>query len=187
MVKKWKTLKRVRGENYRIFSVDSVERESQITGKSGNFFLVDSPNWITVVPVIYREDGVKCFLMVKQYRHGSDSITLEFPAGMVDPGEDTLITAKRELLEETGYRAEHIIKIGKVNPNPAFMTNSTSTFLATDLELISSQNLDEHEEIEVLLVPVKEFEEKIGGEEVNSAITIQAYHFYLKATLSKRS
>ncbi len=64
--------------------------------------------------------------MVKQYRHGSDSITLEFPAGMVDPGEDAKETAKRELLEETGYTSQSIVLVGKVNPNPAFMTNITS-------------------------------------------------------------
>lgn len=187
MVGKWKTLDRSRGQNYRIFNVDSVVRESELTGNKGEFYLVDSPDWITIVPIIKNKVGEDSFLMVKQYRHGSDSITLEFPAGMVDPGEDKSNTAKRELLEETGYKAGSIKLIGCINPNPAFMTNKTSTFLAEDLNLVSDQNLDEHEEIEVVYVPVKEFEDKIGGDEVNSAITIQAYYFYLRATLSRHS
>lgn len=187
MVKKWKTLERKTGEDYRIFTVDSVHRESQVSGKSSNFFLVNSPDWITIIPVITDENGNKSFLMVKQYRHGSDCITLEFPAGMVDPGEDSLETAKRELLEETGYMADSIKQIGKVNPNPAFMTNSTTTFIAEGLKLVSGQDLDEHEEIEVVKVPVEQFRKKVGGEEVNSAITIQAYYFYLNTTLSIHS
>lgn len=187
MVKKWKTLSRNKGQNYRIFKVDSVIRESELTGNNGEFYLVDSPDWITIVPVIEGDDGEKHFLLVKQYRHGSDSITLEFPAGMVDPGEESINTAERELLEETGYKADSIKLLSCINPNPAFMTNRTSTFLAENLTMVSEQNLDEHEEIEVVTVPVKEFEKKIGGPEVNSAITIQAYYFYLRSTLSRHS
>ncbi|MBN2618169.1 MAG: NUDIX hydrolase [Spirochaetales bacterium] len=180
MIKKWKTLKRVSLGDYRIFKTDLVERESSITGKKGDFFLVNSPNWVTIVPEIVNEDGKKCFLLVKQYRHGSDSITLEFPAGMVDPNEDSFETAKRELLEETGYIGE-IILAGSINPNPAFMTNKTSTYIGRNLKKISNQDLDEHEEIETVIMPVEEFHNLVGGTEVNSAITIQAYYFYLKS------
>ncbi len=187
MVKRWKTLKNTVGENYRIFSVDRVQRESRETGITGEFFLVNSPNWITTIPIIINERKEKCFLLVKQYRHGSDSVTLEFPAGMVDPGEDSLKTAERELLEETGYSAGKIELLGCVNPNPAFMTNKTSTFLASDLTSVSNQSLDEHEEIDVVIMPVDEFHKKVGGEEVNSAITIQAYYFYLNSTHAKHS
>ncbi len=187
MIKKWKTLKKIRGKDYRIFSVDTVERQSQISGNKGDFFLVNSPDWITVVPIITDENGEKFFLMVRQYRHGSDSLTLEFPAGMVDPGEDSLETAKRELREETGYTPGKIMLAGEVNPNPAFMTNRTTTFIATDLVKSGQQSLDEHEEIDIELVPVESFHKKVGGSEVNSAITIQAYYFYLNSTLSKHS
>ncbi len=185
MIKKWNTLSQNRKADFRIFNVDSVKRESQLSGKQGEFYLVNAPNWVTIVPELVDENGVKCFLMVKQYRHGSDSLTLEFPAGMVDQGEDALDTAKRELLEETGYNSKDIKLAGVVNPNPAFMTNITSTFIAKDLVKSDIQKLDEHEEIDFVLVPQEKFEEKVGGEEVNSAITIQAFYFYKKSTLSK--
>ena len=181
MVKKWKTLGQIDKADYKIFNLIRVNRASAIDDKKGEFVLVDSPNWVMVIPVVINSAGEECFLMVRQYRHGSDSITLEFPAGMVDRGEESITAAKRELLEETGYKPETIEKVGSVNPNPAFMTNKTTTYVAKGLKLISEQKLDQNEEIEVVIVPQKEFESKIGGNEVNSAITIQSYYFYLKS------
>lgn len=179
MVKKWITRSIEVLSDYRIFKTSKVNRESQISGKSSDFFIVEAPNWITVVPEITIDDK-KHFILVKQYRHGSNSLTLEFPAGMVDDGEDLIETAKRELLEETGFEAGDIKQVSTVNPNPAFMTNSTSTFVASNLKRVADQCLDEHEEIEIVIMPVDEFEKLVGGETVNSAITIQAYYFYLK-------
>lgn len=181
MVKKWKSSSREFLEDYRIFKTYKVCRESAITGKKGNFFQVEPPEWAMIIPLLKDSDGEDCFLMVRQYRHGSDSITLEFPAGMVDPGEKPFDAAIRELTEETGYKAGKVYEIGCINPNPAFMTNSVTTFLATDLTETGIQSLDEHEEIETILVPVKEFDKLIGGPEVNSAITLQAYLFYLRS------
>lgn len=181
MIKKWLSSRRKRMGDYRIFKVDSVVRKSPDSGVEGTFFLVDSPDWMTIIPLVKNDLGEDCFLMVKQYRHGSDSITLEFPAGMVDPGEEAIETAVRELSEETGFKSSDIQKIGSINPNPAFMTNKTTTFLARDLEKIGQQHLDEHEEIECVFVPIKEFDSMVGGEVVNSAITIQSYYFYLRS------
>ncbi|MGL1894439.1 MAG: NUDIX hydrolase [Spirochaetaceae bacterium] len=184
MIKKWKTLnKKLRGD-YRIFKTFAVDRQSSNGEKKAEFYLVESPDWMTIVPVLKNEEGIECFLMVKQYRHGSDSITLEFPAGMVDPGEDSYNTAARELSEETGYKAESITLVSEINPNPAFMTNKTSTFVARGLTKSGEQNLDEHEEIETLLVPTRDFESMVGGDMVNSAIMVQAYYFYQKSLKS---
>lgn len=179
MVKKWITRSVEVLSDYRIFKTSRVHRESQISGNGSDFYIVEAPNWITVVPEIM-VDNEKHFILVKQYRHGSDSLTLEFPAGMVDDGEDLLDTAKRELLEETGFEARDIKQVSTVNPNPAFMTNSTSTFVAKNLKRVSDQSLDEHEEIEIVTMPVSEFDKLVGGNLINSAITIQAYYFYLK-------
>ncbi len=181
MIEKWETLERKALSDYRIFRTSSVIRKSRETGIKGEFFLVTPPNWIMVIPLLKNSEGQDCFLMVKQYRHGSDSVTLEFPAGMVDPGEVSMDAVIRELSEETGYVSESIVKVGEVNPNPAFMENKTSTYVARDLKKITGQSLDEHEEIETLLVPVNEFDKMVGGPMVNSAITLQAYLFYLRS------
>lgn len=179
-MKNWLSTNRKRLGDFKIFSIDSIKRTSPDTGISGEFYLVTPPEWMMVIPVLRNEKDEECFLLVKQYRHGSDSVTLEFPAGMVEPDEEVKTTAVRELAEETGYEAGFVQKIGQINPNPAFMTNSTTTFIAKDLVKTGVQQLDEHEEIETLLMPIIEFDKLVGGPQVNSAITLQAYLFYLR-------
>ena len=89
------------------------------TGKRHSFYRIDSADWVNVVPVTPAGEIV----MVRQYRHGLRDVTLEIPGGMVDPGETPEQAAARELLEETGYRAERLEALGSVNPNPALFGN----------------------------------------------------------------
>ena len=94
--------------------------------------------------------------MVKQYRHGICDVLLEFPGGIVEDGEDPKDGAKRELLEETGYRASRWIEVGQIFPNPALQTNTLHCYLALDAEKVSGQSLDAGEDIEVQLMPLDE-------------------------------
>jgi len=169
----------------RIFKVKSVWREAA-ENRKGQFTVIDSPDWVTILPIVKNNQGNDCFLIVRQYRHGCASLTKEFPAGMIDQGEEPLEAAIRELEEETGYRAEKITQIGCINPNPAFMSNHSYTFLAEGLTPSGRKNLDENEMIDMELVPVKELEEQMGTGMYNSAITIQAWYWFLKSDLSKK-
>src|SRR5438445_13898356 len=64
-----------------------------------DYYIIENRGWVGIVPVT--EDGL--FLINKQYKHGIGRVVLEFPAGAIDPHEeDPLITARRELMEETG-------------------------------------------------------------------------------------
>ena len=163
----------------RIFKVKSVWREAA-ENRKGQFTVIDSPNWVTILPIVKNSKGNDCFLIVRQFRHGSASLTKEFPAGMIDEGEKPLQAAIRELEEETGYKAGKMTQIGSINPNPAFMSNESFTFLAEELTPTGNMNLDEHEMIDMELVPVREVAEEMGTGMYNSAITIQAWYWYLK-------
>jgi 8-oxo-dGTP pyrophosphatase MutT (NUDIX family) len=93
-------------------------------------------------------------VLVKQYRHGVCDVLWELPGGVVEDGEDPTDGARRELLEETGYRALDLIPVGQLYPNPALQTNTLYCFLALDVEKVGEQNLDAGEDIEVHLVPL---------------------------------
>jgi ADP-ribose pyrophosphatase len=137
-------------------------------GRRGEFWILDAPDWVNVVPVVQTADGA-AFVMVRQYRHGADMITTEFPAGTVERGEDPAAAAARELREETGWRAGRLTLLGRVQPNPAFMGNWCSTYLAEDLVREGETDLDELEALESLTLPVAVVGERMGrGEYVNS-------------------
>jgi len=125
---------------------DVVKGEKTETGLEP--VLVRAPDWATVV---VEENGK--FLTVEQFRYGAGRDVVEFPCGMVEPGENPEAAARRELEEETGIRLPEgfrLLKLGETNPNPAFMTNTMHYFYA-GLDGVSyvqaSQNLDEHERL----------------------------------------
>ena len=119
-----------------------------------NPYVIETGTWVNVIALTKNKEVV----LVSQYRHGVKQVLLELPAGVMDPkDENPLQTAKRELMEETGYTSENFIQVGKVYPNPATHNNLTYSFLALDVEKVSQQNLDETEEIEISLMPFGEF------------------------------
>jgi 8-oxo-dGTP pyrophosphatase MutT (NUDIX family) len=143
-----------------VFTVCERRSESP-DGRAASFTVLDCPDWATVVPLLDGPEGPS-FLMVRQYRHGSDSVSLEFPGGVVEAGEAPLAAAARELAEETGYSAGRIVEVGSPSPNPAIMSNSFHVFLATGLKPSGSQDLDEHEIVDALVVPAAEVRAGMG-------------------------
>ena len=114
--------------------------------------VLESVDWINIVAVTCDHQLV----MVKQYRFGVESCTLETAGGIVDAGEESLQAAKRELLEETGYGGGTWSYLGAVEPNPAFHPHLCHHYLAKDVELISDQELGGGEAIEVKLCSLDE-------------------------------
>jgi 8-oxo-dGTP pyrophosphatase MutT (NUDIX family) len=149
--------------------------------------VMDAPDWINVIPVLHDERVV----MVRQWRYGVQAPTLEIPGGMVDPGEGSREAAARELLEETGYRAGSLRRLGYTHPNPAFITNQLTTWLATDLEKVSSDREVfgvEGEEIFCELVPLADVPGLIRGAEITHALVVAAFHLLgLDAEWAKRA
>ena len=98
--------------------------------------VLESVDWVNVVAL----DTAGRSVMVRQYRFGTSSITLETPGGMVDPGESPLAAAKRELLEETGYTGERWTSLGAVEPNPAIHNNLCHHFLVEDVQRVGADD-----------------------------------------------
>lgn len=138
---------------------------------------MDAPDWAGVIPVVETPEG-RSFVMIRQFRHGTRHLSIEFPGGIVDPGEAPASAIARELLEETGYRAEMLVPLGVLSPNPAFMTNTFHAFVAEGCVLERAQRLDENEEIEVMLVPEREAIDMIGAEDMGHALMTATLFFY---------
>jgi len=131
----------------------SSSKKPSASEKTKTFSVIETKDWALVVPVIDTPEGKK-FVMVWQWRHGSQCLSLEFPGGVFEAGEKPEEAAARELYEETGYKPQKIKKIGEFSPNPAIMANRIHFFLAEDLQGSGKQKLDEDEYVEVELVDI---------------------------------
>ena len=101
-----------------------------------------------------------------------------FCNGVIEAGEDAATAGLRELREETGFRAKSIRPMGKVYPNPALQNNTCHYLLAEGAELWTETQWDEHEQIEVCLLPVEEVMRQALDGRINHALAINALHFF---------
>jgi len=129
-----------------------IDKCELANGKFLEATVMEFRSWANVVAFTKDQKVV----LVRQYRHGIQDVTLEFPGGIVEDGEDPLEGAKRELLEETGYASDQVIEVGRVYPNPAMQVNHLRCFIAFDAQKVGGQNLDDGEDIEVDLIPLDE-------------------------------
>ena len=174
-VKKWQILSSKEMIDCFIFKVKQNTSKSPLTNREHNFYILDSKNWANII-AITPENKI---IMVRQYRHGVDDITLEIPAGIMeinDPTPET--TIKRELLEEAGYEAKIVIMLGSVFPNPAFLNNMCTTFVARDVIKTKEQNLDNTENIGIEEVELEKIPELIKGGKILHSLTIAAFYLY---------
>ena len=122
-------------------------------------------------------------VMVRQYRFGTASYTLELPGGLVDPDESLVKAAERELEEETGYTCvEKLIPLGKIGQNPVFMDSYVHHFLALDVKLTKQQTLDDGENIEVILMPLEELKFRWQKGEIEHPHSVNALLRYFNST-----
>lgn len=159
----------------RIFRVRRDQSRVPHTARVGTFYVLDSPDWVSVTPITPDDQVV----LVAQFRHGTGQISLETPGGLAEPGEAPIEAAARELREETGYSARNYRILGQTDANPAFMTNRFTAVLAENVTLTDTTAWDEHEELALHLVPLHEIPALIQNGTIRNTYAVLPLLWYL--------
>ena len=177
MPKLWKKVRSTLIGDFRIFKLRSDVSISPRTGKEHDFYVLESVNWVNVIALT----SDRHLVMIEQFRHGSNTVELEIPGGMMDAGEtDPVATAVRELREETGYEGENARLLGKIWSNPAILSNKTFTVLVDNCRLKHDVDWDHGEDLATQLVPVAEIQKLVADEKIgHSLVVVALYHFDL--------
>lgn len=145
--------------------------KENITLKNGvttELDIIRHPGASAIVPAY----GYDQIILIRQYRHAIGEYIWEIPAGTLNKGEDPLECAKRELLEETGYRANFWEKLGVITPVPAYSDEKIHVYFAANLVKEGDQDLDEDEVLDVHRFKVRDVMEMIRRGEIKDSKTI---------------
>ena len=135
------------------------------------------------------------FICVRQYRHGIDEITTEFPAGAIEyldksdvpyiTGDNIIATeeeafeaAKRELVEETGYTSREWKHLMTIPANATLSNSRVHIYAATNCQRVGEQDLDETEFLYVKLLPEEELLKRINGGDFKQSLHVLAYYLF---------
>ncbi len=150
MVRRWKLKNSRSGPKVPLFDVELKHMENPRNAAEIEAIVLHARDTVNVVALTKQRD----LILVEQYRFGIDDSLIELPAGIIEGPEPPMESAKRELLEETGYQSEKWIQIGSSYINPAYVDNRCYHFLALDCETtVQTLQQDELEDLEVHLIP----------------------------------
>ncbi len=169
----WETLEWGEATDFPVFAVREVVRRSPRTGRPGSYTVLHVPSWTNVV-ALTEDDGV---VLVEQYRHGIDSVTLEIPGGVVEPGEEPSAAVVRELLEETGYAGKAPELLGTVHPNPAIQDNACTTWLVRGARRVAEPDPDPGEHLAVHTVARSEIPELLRSGRITHSLVVAAFQW----------
>jgi 8-oxo-dGTP pyrophosphatase MutT (NUDIX family) len=175
MIKPWPKLGSRPLGDFRIFKLRGERKISPRTGVEHEFLVLDSRNWVNVIALT--SDGQ--MVMIEQYRHGSDTVELEIPGGVMDAQETSPVaTAARELREETGFEGENARILGQVFANPAIMSNTCYTVLIENCRGVHPVQFDQGEDLVTQLVPVADVPGLVGAGRINHSLVVVALYYF---------
>ena len=161
--------------DYPVFKLRKDVCVSPRTGRDMSVYVLESREWTNIIPLTPDEQVV----MVRQYRFGTEEVTLEIPGGLIDRQDGSYLEAsRREMREETGYDTEMILPLGVVRPNPAILNNRCHIFLAQNVVKLHEQDLDAGEDIRVELVPLAEIPRLIVEGTINHSLVLNAFYLF---------
>jgi ADP-ribose pyrophosphatase len=170
---RWHRSGTTRVGSYGVFDVfaHEVHRDGRFQKRLHTF---ETPSdWCNVIPITSDNQLV----MIRLQRFGIDAQSLEIPGGLIDPGEEPIAAAKRELREESGYESDDIKPLGVVHANPALQPTKLHMFVARNCRPAEGgQSLDELEDCEVVLVPFDRVDDLFRNGEITHAMIWTAFH-----------
>jgi ADP-ribose pyrophosphatase len=175
MIKKWDTIEKKFVENYKIFDLFRIKRKNSEIKKEGNFVVLETSSWVNIIPITIDNKVI----LIEQYRHGIDEITLEVPGGLVEMDEEPRLAGQRECLEETGFGSDDdALLIGENYPNPAFLNNKCYSYVWFNCSKKDEQHLDGSEDINVIEVPLESIKKLIVDKKIQHSLVLDAFFFY---------
>ena len=167
---RWDVLEDNLHADCRIFEVYKRRFRRQSDGVEGNFFVLDTNDWVNVLAITPNDELV----LVRQFRYGTKEYSLEPPGGVIEKGEDPIEAGLRELKEETGYVGKDAKLLGSARPNAAILSNRCHFLLVEQVEKTAGLAFDEHEEIMTELYPIQNLKELVAKEEITHSIGLNA-------------
>lgn len=140
-----------------------------------DYYVLEYPNWVNAIALTIDNK----LILVRQYRHAADIISLEVPGGVIDGDESPENAIRRELLEETGYSFDSAELIATLYPNPATANNVTYTFLLKGGMKTHEQHLDEHEILNVEKYTIAEVKQLLAENKIDQALHSAALFYGL--------
>ena len=139
------------------------------------YYVLEYPTFINVIAITKDDEMV----LVRQYRHGLGRTCFELVAGCVEEGEDPMVAAQRELLEETGFSGGEWTETMCYSCNASAMNNLSHSYLAVGVERTDTQHLDANEDIEVYTFPKDEVHQMLlRGDFMQASMIAPLYKFF---------
>jgi 8-oxo-dGTP pyrophosphatase MutT (NUDIX family) len=171
----WKKIRSEPRGDFRIFTIRADRAVSPRTGAEHEVYILDSVNWVNVIAVTPDQQLV----MVEQYRHGSNTVELEIPGGMMDATDASPeATGARELREETGFVGNKPSLLGEIFPNPAIMSNKCYTVLIENCHCAHEVQFDHGEDMITRLVPISEVPALVAAGKIMHSLVVVALYYY---------